>query len=234
MSDLINDKKVEEYLNELSDEYKTLLLNTLLAQTYPFENISISELLRLDEEIKKPLFTDYRLQLRRQKRLLTVGITYILMGLLMLIFSLIKRPDFWFNYVYRYITMSVIMGIFGFVVILISFVLPSIHIPFRTRSANYPSETSAFLEYEVVAKWRQLEVIVNDISFDSETKTPRSIIDYLKELTYISIEEFYTLKKFLKLRNSIVHSEDSIFSVTEMKDLVNKVAKIIDRIDKYA
>ena len=55
-----NNDKIERYLDELSDEYKILLYKALISRTKSLDDLSVSELLRLDNEIKKPLFEDYQ------------------------------------------------------------------------------------------------------------------------------------------------------------------------------
>ena len=64
MNSLPNDK-IEKYLDELSDEYKNLLYKALVARTKPLDDLSVSELLRIDSEIKKPLFLYYILLLHK-------------------------------------------------------------------------------------------------------------------------------------------------------------------------
>lgn len=55
-----NEDKIERYLDDLAAEYKELLLKRLLEVSGTIENLSVSELLRIDTEIKKPLLADYR------------------------------------------------------------------------------------------------------------------------------------------------------------------------------
>ena len=54
MNTLSQNDKIEKYLDELADEYKVLLYNALVSRTKPLDDLSVSELLRLDNEIKKP------------------------------------------------------------------------------------------------------------------------------------------------------------------------------------
>ena len=75
-----NNEKIERYLDELADEYKELLFNALISRTKDLDNLSVSELLRLDNEIKKPLFENYQRQQRRRKMLQIAGLTYMLLG----------------------------------------------------------------------------------------------------------------------------------------------------------
>ena len=71
-----NNEKIEKYLDELADEYKILLYKALISRSKPLDDLSVSELLRLDNEIKKPLFEDYQRQQRRRRMLFILGLSY--------------------------------------------------------------------------------------------------------------------------------------------------------------
>ena len=79
-----NEDKIERYLDDLAAEYKELLLKRLIEVSGTIENLSVSELLRIDTEIKKPLLADYRRQQRRQRTMLMAGILYAIMGIMLL------------------------------------------------------------------------------------------------------------------------------------------------------
>ena len=59
MNDSQNREKIEKYLDELSEEYKTLLFNALVEQSGSVEDLNVSDLLRLDNDVKKRLRLDY-------------------------------------------------------------------------------------------------------------------------------------------------------------------------------
>lgn len=227
-----NNEKIEKYLNELSDEYKELLFKALVARSKSLDNLSVSELLRLDAEIKKPLLEDYQRQQKRRKMLLLMGITYMFLGLFMFVLFQMINSDFMYNSNSIFLMMSVVIGFVGAIVSVLSFALPTIRTSSTRNMVNDKRETSTLLEYEAIAKWRELEGIANDISIASDVKTPRSIIEFLSENQFIDSDEYTILKDFLKMRNNIVHSTDSIYSETEIKDLVSKIDKIIDKIKK--
>lgn len=227
-----NNEKIEKYLNELSDEYRELLFKALVARSKSLDNLSVSELLRLDAEIKKPLLEDYQRQQKRRKMLLLMGITYMFLGLFMFVLFQMINSDFMYNSNSIFLMMSVVIGFVGAIVSVLSFALPTIRTSSTRNMVNDKRETSTLLEYEAIAKWRELEGIANDISIASDVKTPRSIIEFLSENQFIDSDEYVILKDFLKMRNNIVHSTDSIYSETEIKDLVSKIDKIIDKIKK--
>ena len=49
----INDDKIEKYVNELGEEYKDLLFEALLKKSDSLSELSVSELLRIDNDVKK-------------------------------------------------------------------------------------------------------------------------------------------------------------------------------------
>ena len=73
MNILPKNDKIEKYLDELADEYKVLLYNALVSRTKPLDDLSVSELLRLDNEIK-PLFEDYQKKQHHQLFLIRINI----------------------------------------------------------------------------------------------------------------------------------------------------------------
>lgn len=90
-----NNEKIQKYLIELADEYKELLFNALVERSESLDDFSISELLRLDNEIKRPLIANYHRQKRRRKMFLTCGLVYTFLGLfLMLMYYMIKSDLF--------------------------------------------------------------------------------------------------------------------------------------------
>lgn len=227
-----SNEKIEKYLDELSDEYKELLFKALLSRSSSVDNLSVSELLRLDAEIKKPLLENYQRQQKRRKMLLVSGLTYMFLGLFMFVFFKVFNSDFIYNRDDIVSLMSVVIGFVGFIVSVLSFALPTI----RTSSSKHAESNKggdlSLLEYEVIAKWRELEGVVNDISINSDVKTPRSIIDFLAENQFIDNEEYRILKEFLKMRNNVVHSTDTNYSEKELKDTIAKIEKIIEKIKK--
>lgn len=85
---------------------------------------------------------------------------------------------------------------------------------------------------EQIQKLRVIEGIVNDISINSQVKTPRSIIQFLIENRFIDEDESTTLKEFLKVRNNIVHSTNNRYTTTELRTMLDDVDKIISKIKK--
>lgn len=226
-----NNEKIEKYLDELANEYKTLLYKALVSRSKTLDDLSVSELLRLDNEIKRPLLEDYQKQQRRRRLLLIAGLTYMFIGFFSLVTYRIIMNDFLYNKESMISLMSIVISIVGLFLTIYSFASQSLSL-FPKNHVNRQEEQPVFLEYEVVTKWRELEGIVNDISLDANVKTPRSIIDFLAENRFIDENEHGTLKDFLKMRNIIVHQSNNNYSPNEIKIMICKIDKILDKIKK--
>jgi len=226
-----NDEKLEKYLDELADEYKKLLFSALISRSKTLDDLSVSELLRLDNEIKKPLFQDYYRLQRRRRLFFSYGLIYVLLGFLGYIFSEMITGDFLYSRERMIALVSVVVGLVGLVICVYSFVSPTLGI-FSKTNTNGQRNYIALLEYEVVAKWRELEGLVSDIGLSESKKAPRSIIDFLLENHLIDKNEYGTLKEFLKMRNNVVHSTENRYSANEIKEMIDNVDKIIEKIKK--
>jgi len=226
-----NNEKIEKYLDELANEYKILLYKALVSRSKPLDDLSVSELLRLDNEVKKPLFEDYQRQQRRRRMLLVAGLVYMFIGVISFFFFKIIQEDYMYN---RETVISLASGI----ITLIGLFITLYALAFQSQNVYSPKnirrgeEYTVLLEYEVVTKWRELEGIVNDISLSENVKTPRSSIDFLLANHFIDEKEHNVLKGFLKMRNNIVHSNGNGCSESEVKEIIGEVNKIIDRIKK--
>ena len=224
-----NNEKIEKYLDELASEYKMLLYKALVSRSKPLDDLSVSELLRLDNEIKKPLFEDYQRQQKRRRMLIVAGLTYMFMGVFTFFFFKIINGEYLYN---RDTMVSLVSGIISIVGLFITLYACQTLGIYPKRNVKRYEEYAALLEYEVVAKWREMEGIVNDISLNANVKTPRSIIDFLLENHFIDEKEHTILKDFLKMRNNIVHSNGISYSESDVKEIIDEVNKIIDRIKK--
>ena len=225
-----NNEKIQKYLDELSEEYKELLFKALLERSKSIDDISITELLRLDNETKKPLHIDYQRQQRRRRLFITAGLTYILAGFFMYLFYSIIESDFSTNRIIPLI--SLVISLVGVCVVAFSFILPTTKMGTYRLSDGSKNETKKLLSYGVITQWRELEGIVNDLAENNNVSTPRSIIEYLLSNSLIDKEESDILREFLKLRNSIVHSTEVKYSTDEIKEASNKVSKIIEKLKK--
>lgn len=230
MSTLPNDK-IEKYLDELSDEYKNLLYKALVARTKPLDDLSVSELLRMDSEIKKPLLADYKNKQRRDYTLFRLGLLYMILGAFIFLLSIL----FWKNDqngVGNIISLiSCIVAFIGFIFVLYSFATQIFGVGTSKYNAS-SEEYSKVLEYEIVMKWRELEGIVEDISITSQINTSNSVIQFLAENHFIDNNEFNILREFLKMRNNIVYATDVKYTTEELKQMLSEINLIINKLEE--
>ena len=227
---LPDNEKIQKYLDELSNEYKELLFKALLERSKSLDDISISELLRIDNEVKKPLYIGYQRQQRQRKMLVYLGIIYIILGIFIYLIYSIKEFNFSADSIF--LLTSLIISSVGLCAIAFSFILPTTKIGTYRATNNSKSETSKLLAYNVIAQWRELEGIVTDLAENNNVTTPRSVIEYLSSNNFIDKQESDTLREFLKLRNSIVHSSEITHSPDEINEVSNKVSKIIEKLNR--
>ena len=149
-----NNKKIEKYLDELADEYKTLLFNALISRSDNLDELSVSELLRIDNEIKKPLIENYQRQQKRRKMLLMYGVAYILVGFIMFILYYSLKSNIFFNSDGIILLVSLVISMVGLVITVFSFVAPVSKHSFSNRSFASQEDNKKILEYDVITKWR--------------------------------------------------------------------------------
>lgn len=230
MSTLPNDK-IEKYLDELSDEYKRLLYIAIVSRTKPLDDISVSELLRLDGEIKKPLLADYKNKQRHDYTLFRLGLLYMTFGAFIFLLSKL----FWKNdqngIVNTFSLISCIVAFVGFIFVLYSFAAQIFGIGTSKYNAS-SDEYSKVLEYEIVMKWRELEGIVEDISITSQKNSSNSVIKFLAENHFIDNNEFNILSEFLKMRNNIVYATDVKYTTEELKRMLGEINHIINKLEE--
>lgn len=230
MNSLPNDK-IEKYLDELSNEYKKLLYIELVARTNPLDELSVSELLRMDSEIKKYLLADYKKKQRRDYILFRLGLLYIISGAFIFLLSKV----FWKNNqngIGNILSLiSCIIAFIGFIFVLYSFATQIFGVVTSKYNAS-SEECSKVLEYEIVRKWRELEGIVEDISLTSQLDTSKTVIQFLAENHFIDDNEVNILRKFLKMRNNIVYATDNNYTTEELKKMLGEINHIINKLEE--
>lgn len=223
-----NEDKIERYLDELADEYKELLLKRLLEVSGTIENLSVSELLRIDTEIKKPLLADYRRQKRKQRVMLMAGMLYAIMGIMLL--ALFEMID---SIRYDGMTLvALVITFLGLLMSLMSVMLPSSKQPLSKHETGNMEDNRAIWEYSVVKTWRELEGIAADIYTESKAMPTNSIISKFLQDNYINKGEAERLREFLKMRNNIVHDTDNNYKLEEIKDALKEIQGILNSLKK--
>lgn len=228
-----NNEKIDKYLDELADEYKALLFKALIEKSGSLDDLNVSDLLRIDSEVKKPLLTNNQKLQRKQKALLLTGLVYMLLGISMyFIYTTAFR-----NRLDIVALTSSLVTIIGFCICVFSFLAPNYLI--RKAYADKKKDTEKvedvrLIEYEIVRKWRELEGISNDMtSGEPPSSSPRSVIQFFAENSYITDDEEKILRNFLRLRNEIVHSSANNVKNIDMQNALVEAEKIIQKLRNY-
>lgn len=227
-----NDEKLNKCLDELAEEYKELLFETLVSRSDSIYEINTLELLKLDSEIKKPLFEGYDRLKKRRKQFMSIGFIYLFMGLCLLLmyFFIINRH--YYNSYDVILLMALVISMTGLFTIFMPFLFPISNRSSIKSHKNSIAESRKMLEYKAISLWRNLESIFFDL-IENNTKTvSHNAIVYLYENKMINDTEQKTLKKLLIVRNSVVHSTNDNFSDVEIYDIINDSSHIIDRLKK--
>lgn len=224
-----SNEKLEYILDELGEEYKSLLVEKSLDKigNVDVDNINLSDLIELDIETKKPLKTSKIENKRKRVFSLTalVGILYVMTGGLLLIL----RP-YPTNVNNRLITeFSIIVMFMGMVFFLLS-VYASVFLDWKRRK----SSNKDISPYALFNNWKEIEALITQLTPDEYHKGPRYMVEYLSDNRMISIEEKRQILELLQIRNIIVHtSEENLnMSKEEIQEKITIADKIINNLSK--
>ena len=227
----IENKKVNEILDELGEEYKKLLIEKALSQhqEYDVDQINLSTLIKLDEKAKDSLLIDERKNRRSQLLaiLSIIGLIYALFGLVLFIYfefgnSLRLAPMS---------KMSLMLVIFGLVAIMFSILMRSIPYSSHYRS----TDTSKYFNYKIVNVWKQIEGLLVQLTPLEKNMSLSSMISNLMELKLLSESDAAVIKKILNLRNQIVHSNsiEKSYTTSEIQALLRDSDSIIKKLKRF-
>lgn len=228
MANFSNDEKIKKYLDELADEYKELIYKKLIEDNKGVDELSISKLLRIDSEIKKPLVE----KSDRRKHLLNLmvitGVCYAVVGLCMFLFYSMRNTYDSVEFV------SLLVTLLGILIALVSAFLPKV-LPGERVSINskYGSEKiKEQIEYQIVTIWRDFEGITNDLTERNTSNSKDTPIDILKSNNLIGEDEISCLRALLKLRNTVVHGNTDSIDIAESRNVLNKCSVILAKLEK--
>jgi len=230
MSGIQNNEKIEKYLDELSAEYRNLLFKALIEQSKSAEEFNISDLLRLDNEVKKNLHYSYKNYEKKRKLLSTVGLLYMCFGVL--IFFIYEITKIGYNSDAMISLISLIIGFVGLIICLMSYILPATLISSKRDKATEDNEQMVLLEYEVLTKWRDIEGLANDLAIDQSIRTSKSAIEYLLYSNLIDEQQYDVLKAFLKMRNEVAHASEVSYSCDEIRKALKAVDTVLKKLKK--
>lgn len=227
----IENKRINEILDELGEEYKNLLIEKALSQhkEYDVNQINISTLLKLDEKTKESLVTDER-QYKRNRYLSIlsiIGLFYTLFGLILLIYNQIG-DSIKYEPMAMMPLLSIIIGLFA---TLFSILMKNF--PYMSHYKN--KDTSKYFNYDIVNTWKQIEGLLIQLTPTEENMTLNSMISSLLDLKLLSKDDALSIKKILSLRNQIVHSDnvEKQYTTNEIQSLLSDAHKIIRKLQRF-
>lgn len=227
----IENEIVNKILNELSEEYKNLLIEKALSKhnEYDINQINLPTLIRLDEKAKDSLIINERKC--KKNRLLSIisilGLIYTLFGLAILFFNEIDRA-IKYDPMIMMSLLSIFVGLFSS---LLSILIKNSS--YMLHSKN--KDTSKHFNYEIVNTWKQIESLLIQITPVEESTTINGMITNLLELNLLSANDNISIKKILDLRNQIVHSNviEKKYTTSEIQSLLGDANDIIKKLKKF-
>ena len=214
--------KVDLYLNELSKEYRELLLSKLVEESGNIKDLSVSKLLLIDEPIKRQLIESSKVK-KRKKTFWTLSFVYSLLACLFLTFGPVLLGK---TYQSIYIVALVLCAI-G---VICSTIYMWMALSNKRIEKNRETTQKTSAEYSIVSTWRELEGVVNDIYGKDSYIGGSRVLKLLVENKLISDQELNSLRQLLSMRNDIVHKGAEEFDIEEMQKVRNECQRIISNI----
>lgn len=221
---IVVDQKMQAFLDELGDEYKELLLRELIERTGPGEDLSISKLISIDNDIKG--FMNRKFQMKSYRRFQILGLLYSCMGIFMYILSEIMASFQSANH----LTPSNLVQLLSIIIALTGILAYILPILINYTNHGKRQATDKATEYEVVAIWKEIEGICNDLSTKNKAITNSSVIQVLSQEKLITEEEREELVSFLRFRNAIVHDSRHKATNEELKNSIHNALRIVANI----
>lgn len=228
----IENKKINDMLEELGEEYKNLLIEKALSQhrEYDVDQINLSTLIKLDEKAKEFLLANERNN--KRNRIISIisilGLIYALFGLILFINNYPTGGAYSFDSVTAIYLLLVIVGTF---VSLASILMKSI--PY---SLHYKSkDTSKYFNYRIINIWKQIEGLLVQLTPVEENTSLSKMISNLTDLKLLSQNDISTIKKLLNLRNQIVYYNniEKRYTTSEIQALLRDSNNILKKLEKF-
>lgn len=225
----ISEQNTKMIIDELGEEYKDMLIEHVLEETgeVDVDRISLSDLVRLDIATKSHLKSSRKLRNKRKmlSYIASFGLVYVFIGVLLIFYSLLDNRTLNDNPLQ---IISAVFILFGFLTTVFSSIL------LKKKSTNYQSENRIISEYEIINKWKEIEVRIVQLIPENNKLSLNSMIKQLYDTSIISSEDAEAIKKLLTIRNQVVHMKptDYTFTQSELKTLFSKSDEIICKLDK--
>lgn len=214
-----NQEVIGKYIDNLSDEYKTILKNTILEEKEDVYSRSVSNYLGIDNEIKMDFLSDLYKESLQNHILEIASHVVMILGIFFMIIALVIG----FNE-YEGVTIT------GTVIWVIGIILLKFKDLLKYNRIHTMRNDRAILNYCVIITWIELEIIAANIYSKSINSPGNSIISSFLHDNYINREEAECLRDFLRMRNNIIHDTNNRYKPKEINDMLKKVQTIIKKL----
>ena len=222
----LNNETIKIILNDLGEEYKDMLLEKAIYDSgeLDVDNISTSDLIQLDIQVKTALSIDQKDKKRKSlyKLISLTGILYMLIGLFIL---LIKELE---NYLFEdpLAMISISCALIGMMLSILPIFIRNI--PKQKNKIN-----PEILEFKIINTWKELESIVYQLVPMEKHRSFRTMLDYLENIHILDTHDLDVIKELLQMRNEIVHGHNNItidkakIILKESNNSINKLKKLL-------
>ncbi len=227
-----NNPKIEKYLDESASEYKELLYKALINKTEDLDDLSVTTLIELDNEAKRPLYhsTKRDQQFKRNVDIMKIALRFSTMMLSMIAIVYLVYACMRSEMDYTIIISIIAVSLSTFSTILFDFLLKKPSSKIRNKIEKSTEDDKPLLMFTVINTWREFEGIANDLSTKNNIKSTLSVIETLYGKGYIDNSERVILRHLLKMRNDFVHDSTNQYSSEQIQEIINKVKPILQKI----
>lgn len=230
-------EKDEILLNILADEYKELLIQSIMEEKGYMTNIDIRKLVDKDREVKQA----FKRKLKNEKKerfyrlLSAAGLMYTVIGILMIALVSIKRFNF-----STIDTVAFLATLTGVAITAMSYVFRVMQVDlnvFKISSNVYRDEEyNQWEKYKIVDRWIEFEEIFIEIllkeGIDKRTIPTSETIKLLVRKKYINEQDAEKIIELLKIRNSIVHGIENNYNFKEIDKIIENSDYLILKLRK--
>lgn len=228
----ITNKRVNIVLDELADEYKNLLVEAVLVQQNEFntENISLSEIVKIDMELKERLKNRSRNHRINKISYITtmIGIIYSLIGVMFLTITPLNGTF----HDSAYFPISIICIFVGFIVAIIGLMVKVLS---HNKITAIKKKIAMDYEVQIINTWRIVEELIRQIAPRNDVMSLRSMINYLEQSSIITKEDIKIIYSLMHCRNDIMHNslkektdtEEVRILLDRAHELVRKLSNVI-------
>lgn len=222
---MLMNNKIFDYLDDAAEEYKKLLLKKLMEDSRDVGDITVNNLVIIDEKIKVPLRNKLE---NRYSRFQLLGLLYAFSGLMLLLFSFVSKSDYLYSRDSIFVITSIVLIFLGVYIYL--FTLLSKNLKLRRRYNLEKSNVS--LDSLIISQYRRLEYILKECIPNAPEKSIQIALMELKDKKIITEEELNFLRDFIGLRNHFVHYRDDSVDYYNSFKVIFRAEEVINRLEK--